>query len=471
MSVKRLLATETLDPNGSLPRWITPGVRRLGWEAWTLPTHEAVQMLGPSVYASMVVQIVEQLRPHVLLVCPPYDYLSPDSCRQIRALGTRIIGLTFDDPLFEKIWGKAAWTDLRERFDLWATTTVNGPTIEAGAKPVLWVMAPESVEIDDPAAPAHEAVLIGRCTPEREAVAQAVASAGVHIACYGPGWANGPVTRPSMLGLMRRAKVVITPCNGTNAVKGAMVEAALVGSRQIIEYSHSLEQYILSQKRPATYRTPKECVERLLSDKPLPEWSDVPSWDTEWPKLIADMMLAEQPERSRSTALEQLYASLAHTYERHNYTLAAMGCLNTWANAAPNDWGPKFALARCARNSGQWAKAIELTREIEQALEEHIPAAATNLRSFIPEGVQGKGLGNSGAVDSRLEIVAIRLHSLLMDNQLDVALEEVDAMSGACRAAVRATMIFDHDIPDAAELAKALVNSTIADSEGADLHS
>ena len=58
-----------------------------------------------------------------------------------------------------------------------------------------------------------------------------------------------------------------------------------------------------------------------------------------------------------------------------------------------------------------------------------------------------------------------------MDNQLDVALEEVDAMSDACRAAVRATMIFDHDIPDADELAKALVNSTIADSEGADLHS
>lgn len=455
-STKRLLATETLDPNGALPRWVTPGIRRLGWEAWSLPTLEAVQLLGPSGYADLVTQIVEQLRPHILLVHPPYDYLSAKVCREIRTLNTRIIGWGFDDPLFERTWNRVAWADMAERFDLWVTTTVNGPTVEAWAQPVLWVMAAESVEIDDPAAPTHEAVLIGRHTKQREATARAVAAKGIQIACYGFGWANGPVTRPSMLGLMRRAKAVITPCDGVNAAKVRMIEAALVGAHQIVEYSPDLDRYLFGEEMPAIYRTAEGCAERLSSNEPLPDWTHLPGWDVVWPKLISDLTLAEQPKRSRSVTLNQLYASLAHIYEQQGHLLAATMYLDAWATADPDNWGPKFALARCAHTMKRWEKVVKLTEEIANPLKQHVPAAAKHLRAFIPASGLGKGLGESGAVDSGLELNAIRLHSLVMNGQFNLAMEEVAAMSSSQRAAVRATMFPDYDNPDVIELLGAL---------------
>ncbi len=404
----------------------------------------------------MVIQIVKQLRPHVLLVLPPYDHLNLETCKTIRSLGTRIIGLSIDDPKFENLWDETAWTDLRGRFDLWATTAVDGPTIRAGAKPVLWVMAAESVKIIDPTAPGYDAVLLGAYSLEREATAHAVASTGINIACFGRGWAAGTVTRPSMLGLMSKAKVVITPSDGVNATKIPMIEAALLGARQIIEYSDGLERYFSGNNPPATYGTPQECAERLSSGAPLPEWTDIPGWNTEWPKLLADIPLSEQPERASSPALEQLYASLAHMYEQRGHLLAAIAYLDAWKRIARDGWGATFALARCGYRMGSWAKAAKLAKETEDCLHEKIPAAASNIRFFAPQNYQGKGLGYSGAFDFTLEMTAIRLYSLLMDNKLEEALEEVHGMSSVRRSAVRAAMLLDWNDADSAELSKAL---------------
>lgn len=106
MYAPRLLVTETLSPNSPLSQWISSAIQRLGWKTWILPTFEAVRMFGTFTYASMVVKIVNELRPHVLLVNPPYDHLHAEACRKIRKFGTRIIGLAFDVPSFQGIWGE-----------------------------------------------------------------------------------------------------------------------------------------------------------------------------------------------------------------------------------------------------------------------------------------------------------------------------------------------------------------------------
>ncbi len=459
MSAKRLLATESLDPNGPMPLWITPAIRRLGWQAWTLPAYEAVHALGPSAYTAAVVRIADELRPHVLLVHPPYDHLHAEACRRIRACGTRIIGLAYDDPLYYETWGEAELRDLRQRFDLWATTAAEGPTVEAGARPVLWVMAPESVAVDDPSAPEVQVVMIGRCTDLRQATARAVADAGIQIACFGSGWATGPVTRPSRLGLMRRAKAVITPSDGASSAPLHMIEAALIGARQIVEDSPGLERYLPGDGAPATYGTPEECARRLAGDEPLPAWTGVPTWEEQWPELIADLALADQPERTRSPALEQLYASLAHIDEQGGRMLAAVAALKAWGQAAPDDPGPKLGLARCAHAGRDWERVVRLTTEAEQALESRVARAVVDLRRFVADQGRGRGLGLSGALDPGLDMAALRLHALIRDERSHEALEEVEAMSAARRRAVLAAFYPDVNAPGTDEVLKALAET------------
>lgn len=456
MSALRLLAGESLDPDGPLHRWATPGLRRLGWEAWTLPTTEAVHLLGPSGYLSFVLQVVEQLRPHALLVNPPYDYLTADACHRIRGLGTRIIGLGLDDPLFEKVWGEAAWADLRDRLDVWATTALDGPTVAAGARSVLWTPCRESAVIDDPGAPGHQVVLLGRHTPERESLARRLAAAGLEMACYGSGWASGPVTRRSRLGLIRRAGVVITPCEGSSRLPDVMIDAALVGARQIIEEHDGLARYLPEANRPATYGSEDECVTRLTSGEPLPVWDDPPDWSTAWSELCGGLAFAEQPERTRSPALEQMYSSLAHVYEARGWLVAALACLDAWQHSAPDDWGPTFARARCVHAMRGWAEAARLAGEASAALEGHAPAAVTDVEAFMRARGPARGAGLSAALDPRVDMDALRMHALARNEHVDIAMDEVRAMSPAHRAAVHAAMLPDFSSQELVELARAL---------------
>ena len=458
MTPKRLIATETLDPNGALPKWITPAVRRLGWEAWPLPAQEAVHQFGPSCYADMVVAVIEQLRPHILLINPPYDYLGPTACQRIRELGTRIVGLVLDGDRYESIWDSAIWKDFHSHLDLWATTAVSGPAIASGAKSVPWTLAPESVAIDDPAAPSYDAVLIGHHTPQREEMARSVENAGIQIACFGAGWANGPVTRPSMLGLMRRAKVVITPNDGGTIAIARMVEAALVGACQVVEYRQDIERYFTDQDRPAIYRTADECIHLLTSRTSLHCYQSVPNWETLWPELIADLQLSSQEPRTKSTTLVSIYAALAHSYEQQGRILATRACLEAWNILAPEQWGVKFGLARCAHNMKYWQEAIAFCKEAEEYMKGHLSEATRNLQAFFPASGLGKGLGNSGAVDPRVELTAIRLHALVMNNQLETALSEIQTMSPTRKSTLKATIYADDDNPDIIELIQALTS-------------
>ena len=434
MPTKRLLVAETIDPSSRLPQWVTPAIRRIGWESWTLPTLEAVRMYGNSTYASMVVEIVDELRPHVLLVNPPYDHLHMEACRQIRDRGVRIIGLAFDDPRFQDTWGEREFADLSARFDLWATTAVEGPTVTAGAKPVLWAMAPESVNIDDPQAPAYEVVMIGSYTEERQLVARTVAKSGFKIACFGHGWAAGSISRPSRLGLMRRAKYVIVPSDGADFAPVYMTEAALLGAHQIVELVPGLERYWPEFDGPATYVTAEECVQRLTQEEPLKMWTKVPTWDELWPELIDSLSLAVQPECTRSPTLEFLYASLARLYGKGGRLRAATACLLAWAEANPGDPGPKVQLARYASVAHNWEDTVRLTAEAEQALRPYVTQAVANQRvcSIDPR------TGAIDALDPSLELVALRLHALLKTDKIDEVLEEVKKMPRARRRALLA---------------------------------
>ncbi len=367
-------------------------------------------MLGISAYAALVRRIVDELRPHILLVHPPYDHLNAAICEAIRASGTRIVGLGFDDALFADSWSDAALDDLRDRFDLWATTSQAGRTVEHGARPIPWALSPETVARYDAAAPAHEALLVGRKTPERHAVVAALTDAGVETGVYGAGWPAGSVSRARMLGLIRNAGVVITPNDGVDMIKARMLETALCGARQLIEYSAELSTYF-PDELPPTWRTPGECVEWVTSGRAIDVWREVPRWTERWPQLLDGLTLADldAPQTLQSDSLETLYAALAHTYEQRGLLDAAGAFFEVWAETSD---AALSGVARCAHAQERWTEAITAADAALAVVA--APDAVRNLAAWVPSHGQGCGLGRTGALDPGIELDAIRLHARVM---------------------------------------------------------
>ena len=433
----RALVSETLDPDGALCRWLSPDVRRLGWRVFRLPTQEAIHLLGPAAYAKAAVRAVQELRPHVLLVHPPYDHLPVAECAEIRAAGTRIVGLGFDDPLFAAGWDDAAFADFHARFDRWATTSLEGPTVAAGARPVRWALSPEAVVADDPDAPSHEVVMVGRRLPPRDRVVAALEAAGLEVGAYGAGWPRGPVTRARMLGLMRRASVVVTPNDGTAMIKARLLEAAFVGARQIVEYSPDLAAHFPDPAhRPQTWSTPEQCVTAAQSKpRAIPaEALSTLRWTARWPELLDGLTFEDQPERTGSPALATLLAAIAHVAEPQGRLAAAEAAYGCWAEHDSARAGALAGLTRCAHADGRYGEAAE---HAAQALAQARVAPATaSLSAWVPSHGQGAGLGRSGGLDPTVELEALRLHSLLQLGRGEEATALARALPSPRRAVV-----------------------------------
>ena len=446
----RALISETIDPDGALCGWLSPDVRGLGWRVWRLPTQEAVHVLGPSELANLTIDVVRDLRPHVVLVHPPYDHLPPSTCAAIRALGARLVGLGFDDPLFD--WDEAAFTDLRARFDLWATTTLRGRTAQAGAVPIRWALAPEHVADDDPAAPLHEVLLVGRRTPQREAVVAAIEAAGLDLGVYGAGWPNGAVPRARMLGMLRRARVVVTPSDGVDMLKARFLEAAMVGARQVVEWASDLDAYFPEGGGPPTWRTPEECA-ALCRTAVAPCDVAAHTWTARWPELVAHLQLADLPARAgRSPTLERLYATLAHGFEARGNDRAARAFFHEWRHASGSAAGALAGLARCAYRADDPAAATLAAEALERT---EVAPATRDHTMWIPAHTQGAGLGQTGALDPTVELEAVRLMALVESGGIAEATSLASALPARRRRAVAAALSPDED-PDHAAFWAAL---------------
>ncbi|MEE9382688.1 MAG: hypothetical protein V3V08_04665 [Nannocystaceae bacterium] len=458
----RLLATESLDPSGILPQWICPDVARLGWKTWTLPTFEAIQLLGHAAYRAMLVQVVSQLRPHVLLVLPPYDYLDLDSCAQIRNLGTRIVGLVIDDTESAMATTASDADSMGAYFDLWLTSSAAGPCARSGAKPLRWVMAPEALEIDDPRAPTHEAVMVGRHTPRRQSLAQALADSGVDLACFGAGWQNGPLTRRSRIGLFRRATTVIVLMEDRNATPIQLLEAGLLGKKLLIEDPDALARYFPEgEPRPPGFRDVQECV-ALFARGGSEVWRGVPTWKTLWPELVASLDLGTVPDRQQSAALDQLLASLAHLSELRGNLPGSVACFEAWMRGCPGDAGPRCGLARLAHRVGNWELTLARVREAQQRCCERrpTPVARVSLSRAAPSF--GAGLGETGAVDPMLELHVLAIHALCALDRWEEAQAEVQTVPEIQRAAVRDAMLLRTDEGGVREVLEMFRRATLA---------
>ena len=450
----RLLLSETLDPDGALHRWLSPDVRTLGWDVRVLPTQEAVHLLGSHAYAELVLDVVAELRPHVLLCHPPYDHLPPGICTRIREQGARLVAMTFDDALFVDSWGAIEHEDLLDRFDLWCTTDLRGPGVQAGAVPLRWALSTASLPTPDPAAPCHDVLLTGRRRPERARLVAELASRGIEVATYGAGWPNGSVTASMHAGLLRRAGVVITPNDSVDMIKVRLLEAGLAGAAQVVEWATDLDAYFPGGNAPPSWRTAEECAALIRSGAEPADFS-AHTWIARWPEVTARLTLAALPEGPRSSrTLDRLCCAVGHGFEQRGHVARARPCFE----AAE---GP-VALAgqaRCALARSDWATALERADAAIDLLE--VAPATAYLQAFVPSHGQGTGMGLVGGIDPRIELEAIGLVALLETGRVDEATRRARRATSKARTAIAQVMCPDEQ-PERAAFWEALSASPAA---------
>jgi len=449
----RALVSETLDPDGAMCRCMTPDLAQLGWTAWPLPTQEVVPHLGADGHRALLIAMAEHLRPHVVTLHPPYDYLDDETTAALRGLGARVVALAFDDAIFGPMRQRAgrseAWSRaLARRWDLYAATdpaVVEGlaPAGDAAApaRHLRFAASPEPFAERaacgvDPAALGQSAVLIGRAYPRRVALVEALGRAGVPVQVFGSGWApwrerlpepvaiHGVLTRPAMNAVHAAAGVVVTTGDwegeAVAMVKYRLLEVAMAGGSQVAQRSPDLGAYFAPEEVPG-YGDADELIAlvrdalaaprraRLRAERARARALREHTWASRWAELLAGLGPLADPGPPRGgpcPAYANALAVIAHGAERDGALRRAEAYFEAWSRHAPGGVGPHWGLARVAFRTGEPGKARDAAEAALARLPQRDPHV---LPVAVAVGEGPRGLGLSGFLDPRVELTALWL--------------------------------------------------------------
>lgn len=419
--MRHLLATVSSDPDSPYFRWLDAASLADGWHLDVLPTFEAVRLWGAELYRQGLLAIVRERRPTALLTIPPFDWLDDATVREVRALGCICIGWLDEVAARSEAGGL---DELRSRYDhLWTHSRMLSRRHELPWR--RWPTSIEAVAVRDPTAPASDVALITAHSDEREAIARAIASAGYRVACFGPGWALGPLTRPSALGVLAKTKVAVS------FDARQFVEASAMGVRQVIHRNEETEPYL---REESGFTTPEECLERLAIalEREPPE----PEADASLSACLAGLG-ADAGAGGASLTLQLLHASVAHTYEHRQLLHPASAAYAHWRGSSPEAPAALAGAARIESAAGHHDRAAELA---SRGFEATAPSAGdTSL--FLRHAGAGLGLGPTNAVDPIIDRRAQLLAALVEQQKFMDALEHVRGLSPAERKATGAAFI------------------------------
>ncbi len=424
-----VLATESFDPSSPYFRWLTPGFELETWCALSLPTIEATRLLGQGLYRQVLLQVVRELRPHVLLTIPPFDFLDAWHCNAIRSAGTRIVGWLSSDFGEER---DARIDELYECYDL-LVSPCQEIIKNQRVRDVPWALSSSAVSVTDPAAPRVEVALIAPHTDRRECLAKAIAGAGHQIACFGQGWALGPLTRPSRLGIMKAAAVTIVH----NDQPLLLVEACRLGVPIIVERGLALSAYLPPSGGPASFECLDECIEHLNAGNFQQSWTNVPDWPDVLQRVVAGLGIDDSRSCTlQSPSLAMIFSAISHSCEHANLLHSSLAGYQAWAALAPDDIDAKSGLARLAFAEKNYSGAAEMALEALRRVV-YPPVASKNLPICLARRSPGNGLGLGGALDQIAELRALRLTALVEDNRIFECFDEIKSWTTEERAAVQ----------------------------------
>lgn len=440
----RLLVTETLDPDGAMHRWCTPDLSALGHEALPLPTQELAPLLGPDGLAAWILAVAEQLRPDLVLLCPPYDHVSRATLTNLAELGAQTVAYCFDEPLFAM--GARREAGLAAYGHRFATAPDRVAALPRPASWLRWAASPAAFEprVELPEhwreALAGAVVLVGRPYQRRVELVSGLAERKVPVVVFGHGWGGSPgletgpgagnpkvggaLSGPEMHAVLAGAGLVLTTGDWEGQalpmVKYRLLEAALCGAPQVVQRSPDLESYFELGSEVAAYDTVDELAEEalaLLRDttraaamakraraRALREHT----WSVRFGELWEVVGGAERASSVDAVSgVPPAYlaglALIAHDAERRGAERLAWAAFSFWERLAPNP----TACAGLARLGGGAENARRALRHLETD-----PRATSGLYARLPTSV-GTGLGQVGFLDPSPELLAMRIAALL----------------------------------------------------------
>ncbi len=434
----RVLLQETIDPDGALPGWIGRDLTAMGHRVVHLPVQELVVRLGPDVYARLFLDLARWFMPHVAVVHPPYDFLPLHTLRAVQALGTRVVGVAFDDPIMEPGYrGLGGEPGL----DLYVTT---GP---AGSAPgnervvhLPWAMSrlhglrgPRLVPTAEPTV-----CLVGRAYADRVALVRDLARLGVRVVVHGRGWAGpiqegvdlrGPVPGAELPGLYRRCPVVLCPGGwddtGTPMIKSRLLEVVAAGGLPAVRRAPGLDE-LFGEDEVLAYDTVEELAELVtrvhggaldglaMAAKAHARFLAEHTWRARWPAVLDALAGVgrpvtgdlPEPQGGPPAGYAAAMASLGLDLEakgRHDAGLAAIDELLGLDPGLPATW---FASGRCMFALGRPKDALVRLRRAWSDSDGLTGPTARGLPLVWPPSEDGRGLGVSGRLDLRSEIRA-----------------------------------------------------------------
>jgi len=115
----------------------------------------------------------------------------------------------------------------------------------------------------------HDVCFVGGCYGIRKKIVKAIEASGVKVAAYGNGWPNGRISIEDVPKLFAQSKIVlgvgtIGHCMDFYSLKMRDFDAPMSGSLYLTHHNSDLENLFVIGKEIETYRTPKECAEKVV---------------------------------------------------------------------------------------------------------------------------------------------------------------------------------------------------------------
>lgn len=412
MTSLRLITLESFDSESPFFKWVSPTLRKMGWAVWPIPSVTLYRLLGIQTYRALIVNLVKEIRPQILLLTPPYDYLDLKTASEIKKLGVIIWGYGFDEQDYCQLGKPDNLRHNSKIFDLWTTSVLNGKSRDYGARPICWATCKESLLIDDQSAPASPIVFFGRKTRERELLVETLRKSTI-VLSFGQGWTPTALSRASRLGLIRRAECTIVANDTQISTPLTMVECAMLGKAQIVEETPHMNCYWETGVKVPTYDANSINLEQLNATRTTKIWKTPPAWNELWPNLTDTFQFSPKTLFITSPTYDMLMNILTNHYLGISDYTTLLECLETWAKLSPLCAEPQVKLSQCAFILEKYEKVLEHSHQAKEILENNVaPNSPYTVTSFPPI----------------IKVVAMRIRALLLLKREPDIYKEIETM-------------------------------------------
>jgi len=122
---------------------------------------------------------------------------------------------------------------------------------------------PETFFPEEGVAKSIDVMFAGTKTRERDKLLQEIRKRGIKVSCYGVGWENPPVYQSELVGMYRRARIVLNSCRDGSGFSVRVFQVLGTGSFLLSDYCEDLESVFEKGKHLDWAKTTDEMLNKI----------------------------------------------------------------------------------------------------------------------------------------------------------------------------------------------------------------